>query len=78
MQSTPMAAMGRSNEDRQMVKNSTQNWTPGAIVKVGFLSLRVVRCIPTPGDYAPDEYELASLDGRKLYSFVPHHGLCRI
>ena len=29
-----------------MIRNSTQNWTPGATVKVGFLTLRVVRAIP--------------------------------
>ena len=61
-----------------MISNSTQNWTAGATVKVGFLTLRVVRAIATPGDFKPDEYILESIKGDKLYSFVPHNGLERI
>ena len=61
-----------------MISNSTQNWTAGATVKVGFLTLRVVRAIPTPGDFKPDLYILQSLKGDKTYSFVPHCGLERI
>ena len=73
-----MAATSCSNEGTTMITNSTQNWTPGATVKVGFLTLRVVRAIATPGDFKPDEYILESLKGDKLYSFVPHNGLERI
>ncbi len=46
-----------------MITRSRQDWTPGASVKVGFLTLEVVECIPTPGDYRPDDYRL------------PHNGL---
>ena len=31
-----------------MITRSKQDWTPGASVKVGFLILEVVECIPTP------------------------------
>jgi len=73
-----MAATSCSNEETTMISNSKQNWTPGATVKVGFLTLRVVRAIATPGDFKPDEYILESLKGDKVYSFVPHNGLERI
>ena len=73
-----MAAVSRSNEEIKMIRNTTQNWTPGATVKVGFLTLRVVRAVATPGDFRPDEYILESLKGDKQYSFVPHYGLERI
>lgn len=74
----PMAALSRSNEGTAMINKTQQNWTPGATVKVGFLTLRVVRAIATPGDFRPDEYILESLKGNKQYSFVPHHGIERI
>ena len=61
-----------------MVRNSKQNWEVGQTVKVGFLTLRITAKVPTPGDYAPDAYELVSLDGSKKYEFVPHNGLSRI
>lgn len=61
-----------------MIRNSKQNWTVGATVKVGFLTLRVTALEPTPGDYMPDAYQLASLDGTKAYRFVPHNGLERV
>jgi hypothetical protein len=73
-----MAAKCCSNEEAKMIRNTQQNWTPGATVKVGFLTLRVVRAIATPGDFKPDEYILESLKGDKVYSFVPHNGLERI
>lgn len=60
-----------------MIQRSKQQWTVGSIVKVGFLSLRVVAIVPTPGDYRPDQYKLTSLDGSKTYTFTPHHGLER-
>jgi hypothetical protein len=59
------------------ITNSAQDWSVGSIVQVGFLSLKVERLIPTPGDYRPDIYVLSSSTG-KLYEFVPHHGLERI
>jgi len=61
-----------------MIQNSRQIWEIGSTVRVGFLTLRVVGKIPTPGDYAPDAYRLTSLDGRKAYEFVPHRGLHRL
>lgn len=57
------------------ITRSTQNWTPGQAVKVGFLGLVVVQCIPTPGDFAPDAYILKNAAGTQLYKFVPHNGL---
>lgn len=50
-----------------------QDWTPGATVKVGFMTLQVVRKVPTPGDHEPDVYHLLSND--KPYTFQPHLGL---
>lgn len=59
-----------------MVKNSKQCWEVGEIVKVGFLKLRVLAKVPTPGDYMPDAYALGSEKGR-IYRFVPHNGLTK-
>ena len=59
------------------ITNSKQDWTPGAIVKVGFLKLRVISCEAVI-DGLPDIYTLESLDGRKHYEFIPHNGLSRI
>ncbi len=61
-----------------MISNSKQNWTTGATVRVGFMTLRVRAAVVTPGDYAPDAYILSSLSGDKLYKFVPHNGLTAI
>lgn len=61
-----------------MIRKSSQDWTPGATVKVGFLTLRVVEAVATPGDYRPDLYRLASLDGARRYEFTPHMGLERV
>jgi hypothetical protein len=54
----------------------TQTWEVGEIVKVGFLKLRVLAKIPTPGDYMPDAYALGSATG-SIYRFVPHNGLTK-
>lgn len=59
-----------------MITNTQQTWVPGAVVKVGFLSLRVLS-VRAVKDGLPDIYTLASLDGMKRYEFVPHHGLTR-
>lgn len=60
------------------IQNSKQNWNVGDTVKVGFMKgLKVLRLIPTPGDYAPDEYLLQNQSG-SLYSFVPHKGLTKV
>lgn len=60
-----------------MIRNTKQDWTPGALVKVGFLTLRVVSA-RAEKDYLPDIYTLESLDGSKRYEFIPHNGLTRI
>ena len=60
-----------------MISNTTQNWTAGQTVKVGFLAgLLVVAVVPTPRDNAPDAYVLSR--NQQLYSFVPHKGLSKI
>ena len=58
-----------------MIRRSRQDWTAGAIVRVGFLRLRVLGCVPTPGNGAPDQYALSSEDGARFYRFIPHNGL---
>lgn len=57
-----------------------QSWEVGEIVKVGFLTLRVERKIPTPGDFMPDAYQLRGLgdNHHRKYEFVPHNGLTRL
>lgn len=60
-----------------MVRNSRQSWSPGSVVKVGFLSLRVVGVVAVK-DGLPDIYTLESLDGARRYRFIPHHGLERL
>ena len=60
------------------ITKTKQQWTPGQAVKVGFLSLTVIQCIPTPGDYAPDAYLLVNAAQTQLYKFVPHNGVEKI
>lgn len=60
-----------------MVNSTRQNWSVGSVVKVGFLSLRVLGCRAVV-DGLPDIYTLESLDGRKQYEFIPHNGLVRL
>ena len=56
-----------------------QNFTPGALVNIGFLrGLRVVAKIPTPGDHAPDAYALRDESNDRWYRFVPHLGISRV
>ena len=59
------------------ITNTKQDWSPGSIVKVGFLKLRVIS-VEAVKDGMPDIYTLESLDGRKRYEFIPHNGLTRI
>ena len=54
-----------------------QDWSDGASVRVGFLTLEVVRKVATPGDYRPDLYVLWNPKTGAIYSFTPHHGLTR-
>jgi len=58
-----------------MITKSKQSWEVGEMVKVGFLTLRVMGKQETPGDYKPDAYVLANKDVSKFYVFVPHNGL---
>ncbi len=61
-----------------MITRTKQNWTIGQRVNVGFVrNLLVVAIVPTPGNYAPDEYVLRADNGRE-YRFTPHLGLERI
>jgi catalase len=62
-------------EEQMAITRTAQNWTTGQTVKVGFMSLVVVQCIPTPGDYRPDTYILSNAEQTKLYKFTPHYGL---
>lgn len=57
------------------ITKSKQDWSIGATVKVGFLTLKVLDMVPTPGDYRPDQYILSNLAGNKEYTFTPHFGL---
>ena len=59
-----------------MIRNSSQVWMEGEMVKVGFLTLKVLKRVPTPGDYMPDAYVLGSAKGG-IYRFVPHNGLTK-
>lgn len=54
-----------------------QNWAVGETVKVGFLKLRVLAKVATPGNFLPDQYALTDATGDKFYCFVPHNGLTR-
>ena len=58
-----------------MITKSKQVWAVGEMVKVGFMSLRVMAAQATPGDYKPDAYILANAKADKFYRFVPHNGL---
>jgi len=55
---------------------SKQAWIMGGIVKVGFLTLRVLGA-RAENDFMPDIYTLESLDHARTYEFIPHHGLHR-
>lgn len=58
-----------------MINNSKQIWEVGQAVKVGFMTLKVLAKVATPGDYKPDAYALEA--NGKFYQFVPHNGLSR-
>jgi hypothetical protein len=54
----------------------TQLWEVGEIVNVGFLKLKVLAKVATPGNYLPDQYALGAASGA-IYRFIPHHGITR-
>jgi hypothetical protein len=56
-----------------MIKNTSQDWTIGSWVKVGFIQLQVVNILAVK-DGLPDIYELKNNKGKK-YRFIPHRGL---
>jgi len=60
-----------------MITKTKQDWSIGSIVKVGFLTLRVM-AVRAEYDFMPDIYTLESLDSSKQYEFIPHNGLSRI
>ena len=55
------------------LRSKNRDWSIGAVVKVGFLRLRVVGCRAVR-DGMPDIYTLENLAGDKRYEFIPHHG----
>lgn len=59
------------------MRSKNKDWQVGAVVKVGFVTLRVLG-VRAEYDGLPDIYTLESLDGSKRYEFIPHHGLNRI
>ena len=60
-----------------MITNTKQAWTPGATVKVGFLTLRVVTSKAIK-DGLPDIYLMENLRGDAFYEFIPHNGLNKL
>jgi hypothetical protein len=58
--------------------SARQDWNVGEVVRVGFLRLRVLAKIATPGNYLPDQYALTNADGSRFYRFIPHNGLARM
>lgn len=58
-------------------RRSQQNWEPGSLVKVGFMTLVVLQKVPSPGDYKPDQYLLRHSSGAE-YAFIPHNGLHKL
>lgn len=58
--------------------SARQDWNVGEVVRVGFLRLRVLAKVATPGNFLPDQYALTSADGSRFYRFIPHNGLTRV
>lgn len=56
---------------------ANQSWAIGEVVKVGFLRLRVLAKVATPGNWLPDQYALTDASGSRFYRFIPHNGLTR-
>jgi hypothetical protein len=69
-----------NRKDYTMINTRTsknKDWSIGATVKVGFLTLKVVD-IQAVNDGLPDIYTLSSLNNTKHYHFIPHNGLTRV
>ena len=60
-----------------MITNTKQNWERGEIVRVGFMTLKVIN-VRAVKDGLPDIYTLSTIDNSKKYEFIPHCGLTRI
>ena len=58
-----------------MIKNSRQNWNIGEVVKIGFLSGKIIDILAIV-DYLPDIYIIES--PKALYKFIPHNGIEKI
>jgi len=59
-----------------MAHGTKQDWTPGSIVRVGFLKLMVLRKEnERDSKYDPYGYILSNLTGTKNYRFTPYNGL---
>lgn len=61
-----------------MIRKSKQVWQVGETVNVGFLRLRILAKVATPGNWLPDQYALTNADGSRFYRFVPHNGCERM
>ena len=61
-----------------MGRKAKQNWQVGETVQVGFLRLRILAKVATPGNFLPDQYALTNADGSRFYRFVPHNGCERV
>lgn len=57
-----------------MINKSKQSWDIGSIVKVGFMTLKVL-AVRAEKDYLPDIYTLENPKNGKKYEFIPHNGL---
>ena len=61
-----------------MIQRTSQSWQVGETVQVGFLRLRVLAIVATPGNGLPDQYALCNAAGDRFYRFIPHHGCERM
>ena len=57
-----------------MINASKQNWSIGSMVKVGFMTLKVLE-VSAIKDGMPDIYILENPKNGKRYEFIPHMGL---
>jgi len=55
-----------------------QIWDAGKDVKVGFLTLGILKKIAPPGDGMPGKYLLIDHKTKALYYFTPYYGLAKI